>query len=305
MKLAVTGGSGFVGRRVLGLYKAPVTALARQKQPDFPGIAWVSGDLANATALSRLCHGNDTLIHIAGTVNAPDRAGFAAGNIAGTAAIIKAAQAAGIRRFVHVSSLAAREPGLSMYGASKAAGEALVKASALPHWVIVRPPAVYGPGDSELLGFFRLARYGIGIAPGEGRISIIHVDDLARALLALALDGPSGETLELDDGRGDAVDGYTHPEFLGAIGQALGRERLRIIMAPVSLLPAAATLAGWAARLTGNQPKLTRDRAAYIAHPDWVARGGNAALAGLWAPRFDAPAGLADTVAGYRQQGWL
>ncbi len=291
MTIAVTGGTGFVGRRVLFLHDGQARALARQPQPPRRLVWWVAGNLADTTALARLCDGASAVIHVAGVVNAPTRAEFDAGNVAGTAAMLAAAQNAGVKRFVHVSSLAAREPQLSMYGASKAAAEALVTASALD-WVIVRPPAVYGPGDREMRDIYRLAARGIAIAP-PGRISLLHVDDLATALLALAAAGPSRTTLEIDDG---AANGHSHAEFARAIGAALGVRPL-VIPLPARLLRLAAAL--------GVSSKLTRDRAAYISHPDWVARGGNAALAGLWAPRFDAAAGIADTVAGYRRQGWL
>jgi nucleoside-diphosphate-sugar epimerase len=167
-------------------------------------------------------------------------------------------------------------------------------ASALD-WVIVRPPGVYGPGDAEMLELFRLAQRGIGVAPGGAvaRISLIHVDDLARALLVLAGAGPVGAMLEIDDGQ---AGGHGHGDYARAIGAALGR-RVRVLPVPGWLLGLAAAL-----RLA---PKLTADRARYLAHPDWVARGGNAALAGLWAPQVPLAAGLADTVAGYRQRGWL
>lgn len=301
MILGVTGATGFVGTKVLAASNSSLRALTRRPQPKRAGVEWVAGDLHDATALARLCEGADALVHIAGVVNARDARGFDLGNVTGTAAMLAAATAAGVRRFVHVSSLAAREPQLSMYGGSKAAGDGLVKASSLD-WLIVRPPAVYGPGDSEMLAVYRLAARGLALAP-RGQISLLHVDDLARALLALAVGGPSRVILELDDGCGDAG-GYTHAEFAQAIGTALGQ---RIITLPVSgtAIEAGARLAGLAARLTGGLPKLTRDRARYIAHPDWVARGGNAALAGLWAPRFDLAAGIADTVAGYRARGWL
>ena len=53
-------------------------------------------------------------------------------------------------------------------------------------WAIVRPPAVYGPGDKETLELFRMAKLGLMLMPPKGRVSVIHVDDLARLLLALA-----------------------------------------------------------------------------------------------------------------------
>jgi nucleoside-diphosphate-sugar epimerase len=289
--IAITGGTGFVGSRVLDLAMTPVRALARKAQPAREGVTWVAGDLADRAALDVLCAGADAVIHIAGVVSAPTQAGFDAGNVAGTAAMLAAAERAGVKRFVHVSSLAAREPGLSMYGGSKAAAEALVEASRLD-WVIVRPPGVYGPADLEMLDIYRLAQRGFAVVP-PGRISLIHVDDLARALLALAQGGPSHAVCEIDDG---ADEGYSHREFAAAIGAALGK-RLSYIPLPVSMLRLGAAV--------GVSAKLTRDRAAYIAHPDWVARGGNAALAGLWAPQCDLAAGVADTIAGYKSRDWL
>ena len=144
MILAITGATGYVGRRVLALAESPVRALTRRPQSPQPGVAWIEGDLADTAALAQLCKGADAVLHIAGVVNAPTRAAFDAGNVAGTAAMLAAA---GSRRFVHVSSLAAREPQISNYGASKAAAERLVMTSDLD-WVIVRPPGVYGPGDA-------------------------------------------------------------------------------------------------------------------------------------------------------------
>ena len=288
MTLAITGATGFVGRRVLGLAQTPVRALTRRPQPPQSGVTWVAGDLADPAALARLCDGADAVIHIAGIVSAPTRATFNAGNVAGTATMLAAA---GTRRFVHVSSLAAREPQLSMYGASKAEAETMVTQSGAD-WVIICPPGVYGPADAEMRDIYKLAARGLYIAP-PGRISLLHVDDLARALLMLAGSGPSRTTLEIDDG---ATNGHSHAEFAAAIAAGLGR-RVRVIPLPLSMLALAARL--------GISPKLTRDRARYIAHPDWVARGGNAALASLWQPRIDLAAGVRATITGYRAQNWL
>lgn len=300
--LAITGGTGFVGARVLALAPAPWQALTRRTAED---ARWIAGDLSNHTALDRLCGGASAVIHIAGVVNAANRAGFELGNVRGTANIIAAARRAGVRRFIHVSSLSAREPALSDYGASKAAADAEVEASGLD-WTIVRPPAVYGAGDPEMLGVFKAARFGLGLAPGGpgGRISVIHVDDLARALLALAASSAcTAEILELDDGQG-AMGGYSHAEFAAHIGAAFGR-RVRTVPVPANLLGAAAYAATLAARLRGKLPTLSADRARYLAHPGWVARSGNARMAKIWVPQLPIKAGLAATIAGYRAKGWL
>src|SRR3546814_11141872 len=95
----------------------------------------------------------DVVLHIAGVVNAPDKAGFHTGNIAGTLAAVRAARAAGIRRFVHVSSLAAREPHLSHSGWSKYKAERIVIATGLD-WKYVRSPVNAGPANTEQLDLF-------------------------------------------------------------------------------------------------------------------------------------------------------
>jgi UDP-glucose 4-epimerase len=303
--LALTGVTGFVGSRVAALANRPVRALVRRPQSPRDGVTWVMGDLDDSHALARLCDGAAAVIHIAGVVNAADAEGFQAGNVRGTANMLAAARGAGAARFVHVSSLAAREPSLSHYGASKADAERLVMTSSLD-WVIVRPPGVYGPGDAEMLDLFKLARLGFGLAPGgpNARISLIHVDDLARALLALASGGPSREVLELDDGAG-ARGGYAHADHAGAIAAALGRNKVRMIAVSDGLLHRAAGIATSVADMRDRLPTLSRDRARYLAHPDWVVRGGNDRIADLWQPHYGLAQGMADTVAGYRSRGWL
>nr|WP_294170909.1 NAD-dependent epimerase/dehydratase family protein [uncultured Sphingomonas sp.] len=301
MKLAVTGGTGFVGARLLALAEGGphgIKALTRRPQPPRNGVEWVQGALEDRDALHRLVHDADAVIHIAGVVNAPDAAGFEAGNVTGTLSLLAAATAAGVHRFVHVSSLAAREPGLSLYGASKAKGERLVTGSGLD-WAVVRPPAVYGPGDRELLELFKAACLGIMPLPPAGRLSLIHADDLARLLLRLGEPRtPSRVAYEPDDGR---PGGYTHKEFAGAIGAATGRRPL-LFHVPAPLLRAAARVDRLVRR---GQAKLTPDRAAYFSHPDWVSDPGRKPPEELWQPRIIAPQGLAETAEWYRRCGWL
>jgi len=210
--------------------------------------------------------------------------------------MIAAAQAAGVRRFVHVSSLAAREPALSRYGASKAKSEALLPGSGLD-WAIVRPPAVYGPGDRETLELFRLAAKGVALVPMRGRASFIHADDLAAALLALATGNASG-IFEPDDGH---PDGYEHGAFARLIGEAVGRRPL-VVRVPKAGMLAGAAVDTAIARLSRRLPKLSFDRAHYFAHPDWVSHG---APIPDWTPRIGVREGLAATAEWYRAAGWL
>ena len=301
MMLAVTGGTGFVGRRLIDLaleHGHVIQALARRPQDPRDGVRWVEGDLADRDSLERLVTESDAVIHLAGVINAPDAAGFEAGNVQGSLAMLAAATAAGTRRFVHISSLAAREPRLSQYGASKARSEELVRRSGLD-WMIVRPPAVYGPGDKETLELFRMAKTGLILLPPKGRISLIHVDDLARLLLARATSGyPRKEVLEPDDGR---PGGWTHREFASALGRAVGRRAVSLAT-PRPLLRLGASLDRM---VRGDKAKLTPDRAAYFCHPDWVVSSSSAPAKDVWRPEIATEHGLARTAEWYRQQGWL
>jgi uncharacterized protein YbjT (DUF2867 family) len=298
--LAITGATGFVGGRTLALALEAghsVRALTRRQQSAQASVTWVRGALDTRDALAELVAGAAAVIHIAGVVNAPTPEGFTRGNIDGTRAILAAAEAAGVRRFVHVSSLAAREPNLSQYGRSKAGAEDAVRAAPLA-WTVVRPPAVYGPGDLEMLELFRAARFGVLPMPPAGRLSLIHVDDLARLLLALAGEDTGRAVYEPDDGTPGA---WTHTGFARAIGTAVGRRVL-----PLSLPAAVLRLGARLDRLArGDKAKLTPDRAAYMAHPDWTSSPDARPPEALWRPRIATADGLAQTAAWYREHRLL
>jgi nucleoside-diphosphate-sugar epimerase len=300
VRIAITGATGFVGKRLVALALEAghaVNALTRKPRAGGDGINWVFGSLETPNALISLMRGADAVIHVAGVVNAPDRPGFVLGNIDGTRNVLVAAEAMRIRRFVHVSSLAAREPGLSIYGWSKCAAEGLVVGS-LTEWDIVRPPAVYGPGDMDQLDLFRMAKLGIALLPPGGRMSAIHVDDLARLLLALAA-RPAERTLyEPDDGR---PGGWSHEAFVRAIGTAMGK-RVRALALPRRVLDVGARVDGL---LRGRGARLTPDRVSYFCHPDWVSDPVRRPPSALWQPVIDTPAGLAQTAAWYRAQALL
>lgn len=297
--LAITGGTGFVGTALIQAAVAAghdVRALTRRSQVPRDGVEWITGTLEDAAALDRLVSGADVVVHVAGVVNAPDRTAFVAGNVEGTRAMLAAAAKSRVARFVHVSSLAAREPGLSDYGWSKAEAERLVEVSSLA-WTIVRPPGIYGPGDLEQLDLFRAARWGVVPLPPRGRLSVIAVEDLARLLLAIAIEGSPRSIYEADDGTG----GWTHAAFARAIGAAVGRRVL-----PLHLPPAFLTIAARADRLLRRgKAKLTADRVAYFCHPDWTIDPLKRPPPDLWQPRIDTHGGLTETARWYRTRGLL
>ena len=300
--VALTGSTGFVGGATLDRLLESgwhIRALTRREQPKRAGVTWVSGALDRFDTLATLCEGADAVLHIAGVVNAPNVAAFETGNVTGTANMLSATKAAGIQRFVHVSSLSAREPQLSAYGASKAKAEKLV-ATSLLDWTIIRPPGVFGPGDKDVFEMFRMANKGLCLLPPAGLGSWIYVDDLARLLVALlpAHEDATARIFEADDGE---PGGWTHEGFARAIGSALGK-RINTFSAPRPLLFAAA----WADRLVrGNRAKLTPDRAGYMSHPDWVIDRSAAPPSALWTPQTPTREALKTTARWYKANGWL
>ncbi len=301
--VAITGGTGFVGQALIECALSAgleVRALARSDQAPRPGVTWVKGDLANTRALARLMKGAEAVIHVAGVINAPDAAGFELGNVTGTLTVIEAARKAGVPRFVFVSSLSAREPKLSAYGGSKAKAEKLVKASGLD-WTIVRPPWIYGPRDRDTLDLFKAARWGIlPVPPKQGRASLLHVDDLARLLVALVPQARNTvhKAFEPDDGK---PGGWSHYELARAIGWAMGKRPFVLHLSEAMLRRAA-----WLdARLRAEKAKLTPDRVGYMCHPDWVVRERARVPLRVWQAVIETRTGLKATADWYSAQGWL
>lgn len=298
--LAVTGGTGFVGQHLLRMALASdydVRALTRGWKPPEDEINWVDGALDRPDALLKLCTDADAVIHIAGLISGSKDA-FDAVNVGGTAAMIDAARSAGVRRFIHISSLAAREPELSHYGRSKAKAERLVAASGL-QWTIIRPPAVYGPGDRETLELFKMARRGLVALPPAGRFSVIHVQDLCRLILSTIDEADTvGEIYEPDDGH---EGGWQHRHFARTLSRVYGKRAATLSM-PKFIMRGASRLDQLFRR---KKAKLTADRVNYFCHPDWVVRAEHRPPSALWSPEIRTSTGLRQTAEWYREAGWL
>jgi nucleoside-diphosphate-sugar epimerase len=299
--LAITGATGFVGSTTLDAARDAghgARALTRRPQTARDGVAWIEGTLDDHAALKQLCKGAEAMLHIAGLTNTPDPAEFEQANVTGTANVIAAMKEAGVRRLVFISSLSAREPKLSAYGASKARAEALVEASGLD-WTIVRPPAVYGPRDVDMFELFRSAKFGIVPLPPGGGTSLIHARDLAELLLALAQRKGLKHVYEPDDGR---EGGWSHKEMAQAIGRAVGRSSVFAPHLPAGVLKLAASTDRM---VRGDRAKLTTDRVGYMCHPNWIARFDRAVPSAIWYPQIDTEDGLKATAEWYRREGWL
>jgi 2-alkyl-3-oxoalkanoate reductase len=308
---AVTGASGFIGRHlVAALAQAGWhTRLLLRRDLDEP--QWhalrpqvVSGGLDDEAALSRLVEGADVVIHLAGVIKAARRAQFLHVNRDGAAALASTVKrCAPDAHFMLVSSLAAREPSLSDYAASKRAGEAAVLGVLGPRVTVLRPPVVYGPGDRETLLFFQLARGRLVPLLGtrDAVVAMIHVHDLVRLIVTLASKAPLGQVLTAADAR---PDGYRWDELLGAAARAVGNPEPRFVRAPQALLGAVA-LIGDAARAMGSASMLNSQKLRELRHPDWSVHAAERAQPPGWSPRFDLDTGFVDAVSWYRDRGWL
>lgn len=271
----------------------PIDPLWRDASPDV-----IVGDLGDPAALGRLCAGADVVIHGAGVVKARNRAGFDAVNVAGARRVAEAA--ANVPHTVLVSSLTAREPHLSHYSASKRAGETAMAELLGDRLTVVRPCAIYGPADRELLPVFQAAAASpvLPLLNRSGRVAMIHVEDAARQTVALAAGAPGG-VFALCDAR---PEGYAWHELMAAAAAACGR---RPALAPVpSAFVRAIGITNDFTALLGRTPMLTSAKARELLHVDWAVSPEE-----RWADAgpviHDLQSGFSDTVAWYRSAGWM
>ena len=309
--IALTGATGFIGQTLVANLLADgwrVRALTRRLLAPMPGSAGavelVMGDIGEAQSLATLVRDADAVVHLAGLIKAHSLAQFMAVNRDGVRGLLAAMdQHAGKARLIHLSSLTAREPLLSAYAASKRAGEDALATVNRP-WLAIRAPAVYGPADAETLKFFKLIKRGWGLVPGDGggRLSLIHVEDLAAAIgAALRLGWNDNGVVEIDDGF---AEGYSLRQMSLAAAAALNRS-IRIVGGPRWAMVgfgAAAQIKAW---LSGQADILSPGKAREMFHRDWVAREPKLQNRLAWRPRYDLHIGFADTVAWYKSRNWL
>jgi nucleoside-diphosphate-sugar epimerase len=305
--VVVTGVSGFVGRHVAKTLLergVAVRGLLRSRKriatPIPDGVAVFEGEITDPKIADKLTSGAEAVIHCAGAIRARSRREFFVTNVQGTECIVAAAAQSGVARFVHVSSIAAREPGISDYAASKREGEnAVVRAGRQMSWIVIRPPAVYGPGDRATLPLLRALSQATALLPGTrtARFSLIHVADLARALATVATTAtPAGQFYEVDDAQ---PGGYGWSDIEAAVSR--NDQPTRIVLIPKFLLIAPVLLASFSTRLLFQTPEVSVGKLNELYHPDWVVRGGRLEAVSDWRPERGLGVGLAETMTWYRE----
>ncbi len=310
--ILVTGGSGFIGGHLVEALCSRgdrVRCLVRRKLATPAAVVW--GDLVSGAGVEEALEGVDLVIHLAGTTKALKVEDYYLGNVRATEKLALAVAARGIR-MVHVSSLAAVGPSLdgtavgeddearpvTHYGKSKLEGERIVR-RLLPDAVIVRPPVVYGPRDTDVFQVLKPLNRGIALQLGAGErwFSAIYVGDLVEGLIAAS--SASGRTYFLANAAP-----VSWEELKDSAARIMGRGAW-VLRVPTTVAYAAGFGAEMWARLTGKPGIISREKVAEALCPYWTCDTQRAASElGFRAPT-SLDAGLALTLAWYREAGWL
>ena len=332
MKAYVTGGTGFIGSHLVeqlvdqGYH---VTCLIRKTSnlrwlnhlltTKSPQVGLVTGDLQDSDALASHVRDADLVFHLAGLTKAPDAATYDRVNVGGTKALIEACLGAQISldRFVYCSSLAAVGPSrnatpkaedvtpqpLTDYGSSKLKGEWIVRecADRLPI-TIIRPPAVYGPRDTDIFLFFQMINRGVMPILGDADklLSLVHVKDLVAGIyMAAVSERAIGETYFLTDG-----DIHTWMGLERIIADALEKYTFKVKV-PFFMLDFLSIVTEAVAKITRQTPTLNRQKVRDLKQRFWICDSTKAQEELGYRPTYFLQKGIQETADWYRANGWL
>lgn len=321
-ELLITGATGFVGSHLVEAVARRglrASALVRETSDtallERFGVERVVGDIGDPRALRRAIGDAHTVLHLAAATRALGPDTFHRVNAGGTERLVDAMlQAGGSRRLVYLSTLAAVGPTsgspvepddsprpLTAYGRSKLEGERTALSANDLSVAVLRPPAVYGPRDRDLLTFFRLANRGILplVGPRTRRLQLIHAADLANAVLDAAPARTATGVFHVAEPTA-----YTWDQVLDRVALAVGRKGVRVRV-PDVLLKAAAATTEMASRLLGRPAILDRDKAREVLAPGWECETDSAYRGFGFRASTPLERGLRETAEWYRAYGWL
>ncbi len=316
--ILITGGTGFIGSHLVAALCARgerVRCLIRRDRALPSGVEGARGDLASGTGLDRALEGVETVMHLAGVTKALSVQEYYAGNVRATENLTKAMLKTGREiGLVHVGSLAAMGPSvggdpvseddkphpLTHYGKSKLEGERLAR-TAIPGCVIVRPPVVYGPRDTDVFELLKSVSQGfaVEIAGGERWAQVIYVKDLVEGMLAARQPQASGRSYFL-----------AHPTAvswgeLRDVAAGIMNKRPRVLKVPVAVALTVGACAELWARLTRRPGILSREKVKEALCPAWTCQTQRARQELGFEARTPLELGMAETLAWYKEAGWL
>ena len=324
----VTGSTGFIGARLLRHLAAEDERVRVYLRPESnegalpEGVEVVRGSFGDMEALGRAVRGVDRIVHLAGVTKALDEAGYDAGNVLPVQNLLAAVREhnPGLKRFLLVSTLAVAGPAsegicgvkecdlpspVSAYGRSKLRAERLCMESAgdIPI-TIVRPPAVYGPGDRDVLQVFQMLSKGVLVSAGNvarQRFSLVYVDDLVCGLMMAARSERAvGAIYYITSSRSCSWD-----EFIAAVQPALGFRKIYRFSLPQPLLFLLGALMGAVGSLRGKAALINRDKAYELVQDYWVCSSAQAEMDLGFTAGTTLGEGVAKTISWYRRKGWL
>jgi len=307
VRIAVTGGTGFLGAHLIKkLFDdgAEITALARRPENITAPIRIIKGDLNDQDAIDAIAAGTDIFFHLAGVTHARHAEDYHLANVCGAEnAAVSAAKAQS--KFIHISSMSAREPTVSPYAASKHESESVVStASGDNPWLALRLPAIYGPGDTATLPYFKMVKSGFALEPKTdppARASILFAEDAVEAMAAAAHTAPTGHIYEVGD---DRADGHAWSEIGETLATIYGK-RARRIRAPRPLVAAYQGLSRAADLALKRTPSFREGQINEFFEPDWTARNHLLNKETDWRPQNSLKEGFAKTVHWYQNHGLL
>jgi len=328
MTILVTGASGFLGSHIAEQLSASgrnVRVLVRPSSntkflETLSNVEFAPGSVEDKASVLKAADGVTGIIHAAGLVKAKSADEFRRINTEGTENLIAAAkkQLGTLKRFVLVSSQAVGGPSgldrtpvrigsetepVTAYGRSKLAAErALLAATEVPS-VILRPPAIYGPRDGEVLIFFKSVSKGVLplTNPIGAMYSMIYGPDCAAACVAaLDADLPSSSVFYVEDGVPISFE-----NMIRAVEEAVGKRAWLRIPLPQRVVRGAALLSQAYGKLTDRAVMLTLDKCNELHADGWLCDGAPARQALGWEPRVNFEEGVKLTARWYKNEGWL
>ncbi len=316
-RVLITGASGFVGSHIAQTfaeagYEVRCGVRASSSARWIPDLERVPLDMTGpAEDFSRAVKDTDLVMHAAGITRVRRAEDYHAVNAAGTQKLAAAALEAGVRRFVLISSLAARGPDdlakdgrdhpESAYGRSKLEAEAcLRRTDERMEAVALRPAGVYGPRDKDLLPLFKMAGAGWLLLPSTTNLlQPVYAEDVARAALAAAREAPGFGPFPVAEAAR-----YTWGDVVAGLQRALGRP-VRAVSLPAAAFMLAGRVAEWAARPLSAVPVFDERRGRDLALRTWTCDTSATERALGWRAEVPLFEGLERTARWYRQAGWL